>query len=306
MGATSPPLQSYRRGALYVVAAGILLSTSGALVRFIGDADAWSVLFYRSFAFFATVIVFMLMRDGRGINAHFRDLRLSDLVVSISLAFGFIFYILSLFNTSVANTVLLLSTGPFIAALLGFVILRESVSISTWVAMLVAGGGVFIMISGDLHSQDITGMAYAVMAVTAFAVMIVALRSKGPERDMLAATSLAGLFAALFCVPFLVTLSISLPDLLLSLCLGSIQVGFGFILITLASASVPSAQIPLFALSETALAPIWVWLLVNEIPQVNTLAGGALVLAAVTFAGIASARSEATGVNAPSRDRKHA
>jgi len=72
--------------------------------------------------------------------------------------------------------------------------------------------------------------------------------------------------------------------------LGAIQVGLGFILITLGSRSVPSAQVPLLALAETALAPLWVWLVVNETPARNTLVGGAIVLAAVAFQGIAGLR----------------
>ena len=287
--------QSYRRGAAYAIAAGLFLSTAGILVRNLSEADAWTVLFYRSWAFSATVIAFMWLRSGRSTLSQFKALTPSDLIISIALALGFIFYVLSLFHTTVANTVLLLSTGPFIAALLGYLVLRELVSVSTWVAMLIAAAGIAIMMTGDLKPTDVSGMLYAILAVAAFSVMVVALRSKDSSRDMLAATSLAGLFAVLFCTPFLVTLKISLPDLLLSLCLGSIQVGFGFILITLASKSVPSAQVPLFALGETALAPIWVWLLVDEIPSINTLTGGGLVLAAVVLTGIINARNDSNG-----------
>jgi len=75
-----------------------------------------------------------------------------------------------------------------------------------------------------------------------------------------------------------------------SMALGAVQVGMGFILITLGSRSVPSAQVPLLALAETALSPLWVWLLVNETPARNTLFGGAIVLAAVAFQGIAGLR----------------
>ena len=140
----------------------------------------------------------MFIRDGRNIRRQFKTLRRVDLLVSVALACGFIFYVLSLFNTSVANTVLLLSTGPFIAALFGFVVLREVISASIWIAMLIAGAGVAVMMSGDLNPADFAGIGYALLAVTAFAVMVVTLRAQGVERDMMAATALAGLVAALF------------------------------------------------------------------------------------------------------------
>ena len=104
---------------------------------------------------------------------------------------------------------------------------------------------------------------------------------------MMAPTALAGILAAVLTLGFIPTFNISFHDLLLSICLGSLQVGLGFILITLGSRSVPSAQVPLLALAETALSPLWVWLFVNETPARNTLMGGALVLCAVLYQGYA-------------------
>ena len=107
---------------------------------------------------------------------------------------------------------------------------------------------------------------------------------------VMAAVSLAGIAAALMCVPFMPTFAISGHDLLMAIMLGSVQIGFGFILITLGTRSVPSAQVPLLALGETALAPLWVWWFVAEVPAVNTLIGGGLVLVAVLFQGVVGLR----------------
>lgn len=278
--------QSYKRGVLYAVMAGVFLSSAGLLVRLVESADAWSVLFYRSLAFSVTVFLFIAVRERSAFGQRLRAFRFSDLIVSVSLAAGFIFYVLSLYHTSVANTVLLLSTGPFMTALLGWLLLRERVGKVTWAAMLAAAAGIAIMVSGGLAADDWLGILYSLGAVTGFAVMVVALRVVGLQRDMLVATGVAGLIAALACLPFMQGFSISSWDLLMSLFLGSVQVGFGFICITLASRSVPSAQVPLLALGETALAPLWVWLFVNEVPAMATLAGGAVVLLAVLSQGI--------------------
>ena len=283
--------QSYARGVLYVILAGVFLSTGGLIVRHVTDADAWTILFYRSLTFSATVIVFLWFQERGKTLGLYKKMRGLDLIVTVSLALGFIFYLLSLFNTSVANTVLVLSTGPFIAALLGWLVLGERVTIVTIIAMIAAIAGVVVMVSGGIGSADIKGIVYAFMAVLAFAVMIVTLRKLGPERNTMSAVSLAGVMAAVMCLPFIASLEISVHDLLMAICLGSVQVGLGFILITLGSRSVPSAQVPLLALGETALAPLWVWLIVNETPARNTLIGGALVLAAVLFQGIMGLRS---------------
>ena len=283
--------QSYARGVLFVILAGVFLSSGGLIVRHVVDADAWTVLFYRSLTFSFTVLVFLWFQERNNTLKLYKKMRGLDLLVTVSLALGFIFYLLSLFNTSVANTVLVLSTGPFIAALLGLIVLKEKVSWVTIVAMIVAIAGVVVMVSGGIGVADIKGIGFAFMAVLAFAVMIVTLRKLGPERNTMSAVSLAGFMAAAMCLPFVTTLQISGHDLLMAICLGSVQVGLGFILITLGSRSVPAAQVPLLALGETALAPLWVWLIINETPAQNTLIGGALVLAAVLFQGVMGLRS---------------
>ena len=150
--------QSYRRGVLYIVLAGVFLSTGGLFVRFIEDASPWTVLFYRSLTFTATVFVFMAIRNPGGLTNKLKAVRLSDLVISSSLAFGFITYVLSLFSTSVANTVLILSTGPVFAAILGWLVLRERVSIITWLAMVMAFAGVAVMVSGGIAADDLRGI----------------------------------------------------------------------------------------------------------------------------------------------------
>lgn len=273
---------------------GVFLSTGGLLVRFVEDASPWVILFYRSLMFSFTVVVFLLVSNRGSFVKRFSAIKPVDLLVSFLLAFGFIAYLLSLFNTSVANTVLVLSTGPVAAGVLAYLVLGEAIVALTWIAMLVAFAGVCVMVSGGVNPADIVGIAYAFAAVLSFACFVVLLRYLGTKRDMMAPTALAGIIAAGLCLPMIMPLSgllsISMHDLLIALCLGSIQVGFGFILITSGSRSVPAAQVPLLGLLETALSPLWVWLAVSEIPARNTLAGGAIVLFAVLLQGYAGVR----------------
>lgn len=282
--------QSYQRGVAYIVFAGIFLSFGGLFIRLIESADPWTVLFYRSLTFSLSVCLFMWFRDGRAFTNRFGQIKPLELLVSFSLAIGFIAFVLSIYTTSVANTVLILSTGPVLAAVLAWFCLRERVGPTTWLAILLAIGGVAIMGSGSLTASDKQGIAHAFIAVAAFAIMVVTLRSAPTGKDMLAPTALAGIIAAIMALVFVPTLSISTRDLFLSICLGSVQVGLGFILITLGSRSVPAAQVPLIGLAESALSPIWVWLFVNEIPSVHTLSGGALILLAVGIQGYSGIR----------------
>lgn len=291
--------QTYSRGVLYVILGGLFLSTGGLLVRFVDEASPWTILFYRSLVFSATVMLFLLVRDRHTFRKQFLKIKPIDLLVSLLLAMGFICYLLSLFNTSVANTVLLLSTGPVAAGVLAYFVLGEAIKALTWAAMGLAFAGVCVMVSGGINAKDVVGILFAIGAVLSFACFVVLLRYLGPQRDMMAPTALAGFIAAAMCVPmmlpFVESLAISGRDLLIALCLGSVQVGLGFIFITLGSKSVPAAQIPLLGLAETALSPIWVWLAVNEVPAQNTLSGGFIVLIAVVLQGYAGVQSARQG-----------
>jgi len=293
---------NYSRGLVCALLSGVFLSSGGLMVRFLDGANAWSVLFYRSMAFFVTVLIFMIWRYRGEFLTKLQQTQPRDMLVSLFLALGFVFYLMSLYYTSVANTVLLLSTGPFFAALLGLMVLGEPVTRATWLSMTVAMCGVAIMVSGGVTVDDALGMLLAIMAVLCYAAMLVVLRlvvlrsakgHSGHTRELLPATALAGLLAALFSIPMIDSFVLNQSELLLSLCFGSVQIGAGFILITLAAQIVPAAQVALLSLTETALAPLWVWLIFTETPGVNTLIGGAIIVAAVLYNGIVALRSTA-------------
>lgn len=286
--------QTYLRGVLYAVLSGVFLSGAGLTVRYIENAQVWQVLFYRSLAFFVTVCLFICLRRKGSPLPDFQALKPVDLIISLTLACGFIFYILSLFNTLVANTVLTLSTGPFFAALLGWLCLSERIDKRTWIAMCVAVAGVAVMVWGGVGTADIAGFGFALLAVLSFAVMIVVMRAAG-DREVIAATALAGLIAAVICLPLMNGFSIGTRDLILSMVMGSLQIGLGFILITLSSRSVPAAQVTLLALTETALSPLWVWWIIDEVPRITTLIGGVVIISAVIFQALSVERHSAAG-----------
>jgi len=249
---------SYSRGLIYALLSGVFLSSGGLMVRFLDGADPWTVLFYRSVAFFVTVMLFMMWRYRGKFVAQMAQLQAKDFLVSLFLALGFVFYLMSLYH---------------------------------------AIGGVAIMVSGGVSADDALGMLLAVLAVLAYACMLVVLRSAkdngGQARELLPATAIAGILAALFCVPLVDSFALDHSDLFISLCFGSVQIGAGFILITLAAQVVPAAQVALLALTETALAPLWVWLVFTETPGTHTLVGGMIIVAAVLYNGVVALRQSA-------------
>lgn len=128
----------YLRGVALVVLAGCLMSIAGIVVRFIDAADEWQILFYRSIALIATLLLVMALRHRAGLVRAFRSAGFGAVVGGLCLSAGFTGFIFSLTHTTVANTLFVLSAGPFMAALLGWIVLKERVRRATWLAMTAA------------------------------------------------------------------------------------------------------------------------------------------------------------------------
>ena len=283
--------RGYALGLAAILLAAIAASSAGILLRQIEAASGWQVLFYRSLAFALVVLVVVVVRHRSGTVAAFRAIGVPGLVAAVSLGGAFIAFIFALLWTTVAEAVFILSSAPFFAALLARLVLREAVGPATWVAMAVALGGIAVMLSNGLGGGG-WGAAAALAACIGYAGAIVALRA-GRRVDMMPATCLSGVFAGLVCLPFAGSLAIGGHDLMFALLLGSGQIGLQYILVTIAARHVPAAQIALLMLVEVALAPLWVWIGVGEVPGGHTLTGGAIVVAAVAAQAVHALRREA-------------
>jgi drug/metabolite transporter (DMT)-like permease len=271
----------YLMGLAGVLLAALAASSAGILLRQIEAADGWQILFYRSLAFVAVLLSYIVAQRRRDTLRAFLAIGWPGLVVALALGGAFIAFIFAMLLTTVAQAVFILSAAPFFAALLGLLFLRERVAPLTWISMAAALAGIGVMMGPDLGGGSaFLGSLVALAACLGYAAAIVALRA-GRRVDMMPATCLAGVFAGGVCFFLADDLAIGGRDLTFALLLGSAQIGLQYLLITLSARHVPAAQIALVMLVEVVLAPLWVWLGVGEAPSPATLLGGAIVLAAV-------------------------
>jgi drug/metabolite transporter (DMT)-like permease len=222
------------------------------------------------------------------------------------LASTFFFFIGSITRTTVANTLALMSTGPFFVAIAGRLFLGERVPLRTWIAIGVALAGIAAMFLEGLDGGRTFGNLLALGVPTAFALNVTVLRRHHATVDMVPAVMLAGVFSILLAAPFAWPLEASARDLTVLALMGIIQLGVGCLLMTLATRYLPASEIGLFALIETTLGPVWVWLGIGERPSDLAIVGGLVVVAAVAanyIAGALDARStEERAAAGPARD----
>jgi drug/metabolite transporter (DMT)-like permease len=216
----------------------------------------------------------------RSIVAQWREGGRPVLVVATCMAMASTCFILSLARTSVADTLLLISTGPYVAGLLGWLLLGERVPIRTWLCMSVALAGAVVMVSDSYTRGALVGDLLAIVMAASFAVATVLIR-RHPEIQMAPAAALATALTALVALPFAEPLTTAPRDLALLAFFGVGQFSGGFLLFMVGARLIPAAESALLGMLETMLGPLWVWLVLNERPSSGTLIGGALILAAL-------------------------
>ena len=278
------PRISYLVGVVLVLMSGVFWSSMGLGIRMIEAANVWQILFYRSIALACFLFCIITLRSGFRPLAAIRSAGIAGAIGGVGLVFAFSGGIYAIQTTTVANAMFLFAAAPFLAAVAGWVILREQVRHATWVAMLFAIVGIAIMVINGFAAGKLVGNLSALLSATGFAVFTVALRW-GKLEDMLPAVFLAGVFAiisgALVCEFNGYGLALSRNDIAISLSMGVFQVGMGLVIYTIGSRVVPAAELALLSMTEVLLGPLWVWIFIGETVSFYTLLGGAVLLLAI-------------------------
>lgn len=283
MSSTAASAAERSRGVVLVAAAAFCWSLGGLLARLVAT-DTWTTVFWRSIfaaAFLLGVTVFQergagwarLHRIGWGMGWP-------GVAMAVCFATASTCFINALARTTVANTLIIQSTSPFIAALLGWAWLGERVRRRSWLAMAAALAGATVMASHSWGAGSIGGDLLALVTAIAFAAATVIVR-RHREVRMTAAAGLASVFSALFAWHPARPLEAGPDDLALLALFGAAQLGFGLVLFTAGARLIPVADASLIAVLESVLGPVWVWLALGETPAPAALVGGAIILAAL-------------------------
>lgn len=176
LSSTPVRADAHKYGVFFVFAAGILWSTVGLGIRMIEDAFVWQILLYRSVSMSLFLYVLIKIRSGESPFAQIRRIGYPVIIAGLSLVAAYSGGIYSIQNTSVANAMLLFATAPFMAAVLGWVVLRERVRLATWIAIVIAIAGIAVMVADKSGSVAIKGSLAALGSAFGFAIFTVALR----------------------------------------------------------------------------------------------------------------------------------
>jgi len=264
-------------GNLYAIAAAVVFSSAGYLVRHI-HLPAWDVSFWRS-AFLVITLAPVLILYRKRYLADARHAGLALVASAAALAGSFVSFILALGLAPVANVLIMFGATPFVTAIAARIFLGEPLHRHTVFAMVAATVGLALSVAGSLQAGAIAGMALAFVVVVCMSINYVVVRHRR-DVDMVPSIWLAGVISGLVAWPFAVPSNLPLAELPWILALSPGQLCGGLLLYMAALKRIPAGRAALLGLLELVLGPIWVWLLAGEKPDDLTLAGGAIVIAA--------------------------
>jgi len=259
---------------------GFCLSWGGFIIRSFEEASVWQILLLRSFFFMIALMIFLIATYKKNTIKIIKDAGYPAVFGGLVMSLSFIAFVVSMSITTVANVVFIISTQTMFLAIFGYFYLKEKISIISFFSILLAMGGITIMVGDSLSTGSFFGNIVALAIPINFSILVMIIR-KNKNLDMVPAIFYSGIFSIIYGLILSESFVFTIHDILMGFFLGVPQLAFGFICITIGSRTTPSTTIGLLMLTETLFAPIWVWLFLNEIPPVSVLIGGAVIITAI-------------------------
>lgn len=267
---------SYSKALALTILGVVLMSFESLLIK-LTSVPAQNVTFYFGlFMFTSTHLILWVQLRSKLISLYktsFRPIFLSALFMGVSN----LFFILAIKNTSVASAVFILSTAPLVSALIGFFLFGTKAPKRLFVATFFVFVGLTFILYNDLDVGTMKGNLYAFLCVLSFSSLFSVLE-RYKEVSRLACIGAGGLMAS--CLAF-ATASIVVPDaysLGVIFFMGAILTPISRLLIGLGTKVLPSTDVTLLTIIETLLAPVWVWIFLNEAMHSSTLIGGGIIV----------------------------
>ncbi len=256
------------------------LSFGGLIVKSFQGATLWQILFWRTIFFLIVISLYLALTYKKQVFRSFYNLGFPGFFGGFILSLGFSGYVFAMYNTTVANANFIIQTQTIFLAIFGYFFLKEKISVITLTSIILAISGILLMVGSSLSPGQMSGNIAAFIMPISFATLILVVR-KYPTVDMVPAQFVAGVFALLIGYLMSEKIMISPNDIFLGFLAGFLQLGLGFIFITIGAQRTPSAMVGIIMLTEAVLGPLWAWLFINEQPPFIVIIGGSIVIFAV-------------------------
>jgi drug/metabolite transporter (DMT)-like permease len=270
-------------GAIAMLLTALLWSAGGLAIK-MADWNPFAIAGARSLL--ASLMILVWLR-----RPEF-TFSMPQIAAAVANALTMLFFVIANKTTTAANAILLQYTAPVFTAFIGAWLLKEKTRPEHWVSIVFIMAGMAIMFADKIGGGGATGDAIALLSAVTFSLYLVFIRMQknaSPlESILLSHWIVAGV--CLFASFFQPLPQLSAKSAAAILVLGILQIGIPSFLIVYALKRISALSANLIAVAEPVLNPLWVFLFLGERPGLNTLVGGAIIIASVAAASLVGAR----------------
>ena len=274
-------LSNQQKGS-FLAFVGVIFITPDSLLIRLSNIDTWSLLFYRGAIPFVVVLLGLILFYKKNFfNALFK-IGLTGIFYVISFSICNITFIISIQNTNVANTLIMVAMAPMLSAILASIFLKEPTNKETWVAIFVTFFSVTFIFYDSIQIGNIVGDLFGFVTALGLAVNANLARF-AKDRDLVPSAVIGKLVVAIFAVFFAENFNLVATDKIVVPLMCIMCVAIPFVLVTIAPRYISAPEVNLFFLLEVILGPIWVWLIIKEQPSIHTIFGGMIIIITIAL-----------------------
>ena len=274
-------LSTQKKGSLLAFIAVILITPDSIFIR-LSNIETWGMLFYRGAIPFVVVLIGLIFFYKNNLFKALVGIGYPGIFYVISFSICNITFIISIQNTNVANTLVMIAMAPMLSAILGSIFLKEIPDHKTWIAIIITLIAVSYIFHDSIEMGNFYGDLFGI--ITAFGLACNAVIARfAKNRDLVPSAVIGKLCVAIFAFFFVDSFSLVGSDLIYVPLMCVMCVAIPFVLVTIAPRFIPAEEVNLFFLLETIIGPIWVWLIINEQPSIETILGGSIILLTIAI-----------------------
>ena len=274
-------LTDQQKGSLLAFVAVMFITPDSLFIR-LSNIDTWGLVFYRGIIPFLTVFLGMLLIYKLNFFKIFINSGIHGLIYVITFSITNITFVVSIQNTNVANTLVMIATAPMLSAVLSAIFLKEPTDKKTLISIIITFISVIYIFSDSFKLGNVYGDVLGFVTAIGLAIGAVTIRS-AKSKNLVPAAVVGKLFVGTFALFFIESFVLENRDLIIVPLMCILCVAIPFVLVTIAPRFIPAAEVNLFFLLETIIGPIWVWLIIKEQPTTETLIGGIVIIITIAI-----------------------
>jgi len=269
-------LSNQKKGSLLAFVAVMFITPDSLFIR-LSNVETWGLVFYRGMIPFFTVLIGMLIVYKSKFFKMLFNSGYHGVIFITTFSITNITFVVSIQNTNVANTLVMIAMAPMLSAILGAIFLKEIPDRKTWIAIAVTFLAAVYIFYDSLQLGNVYGDILGFITGLGLAINAVTIRS-AKKKNLLPAAVVGKLCVAIFAMFFIETYALVDRDLFIVPLMSIMCVAIPFVLVTIAPRFIPAEEVNLFFLLETIIGPFWVWMVIKEQPSIETIQGGMIII----------------------------